>query len=159
MFTIASLSFGDRLVSNANSGNNGICPPNTEVTVRNFRQMGGYTAVGVESRTSHQGWTDLNGNCPPHKGLYLSEATLIDNFELANKRYVIAHGTTFKGADISNMKCRLINKSESLKCVFVELEHNVGGGSADGCGKMGHCIPLPIDAVKLSNTKKKMMLM
>jgi len=143
----ATIVIGDRWISNELSFGNGVCHVGTEVVVKKLKQSHS-TFVGVEAiGKSVVNWGNLEGDTPPGKGWYFTTETFIENFTLLKSNFVVANGTKFNGVDISGMKCRLLSKSKLLRCAFVELECNVGGGSADGGGRTGHCVPLPESAI------------
>lgn len=52
---------------------------------------------------------------------------------------VISKDMNFKGRNLKGMKCQFLIEVDS-DTAFVELEEDVGGCSADGFGKTGHCV-------------------
>jgi hypothetical protein len=68
----------------------------------------------------------------------------------------ITKDVEFKKHPLKGMKCRIVT-SLSNGDHIVELEENVGGLSADGLGKQGHCVvisPSHLKTVKEKKSKK-----
>ena len=101
---------------------------------------------------------------------YIDSKMLFDYFEptdqkskirkqehkLINQRY------KFKGRNLEGEDCVVLRPCCNGKNCFVEFEHNIGGGGADGTGKFGHCIVVPTEILKrkehkgVSNGKESM---
>ena len=75
---------------------------------------------------------------------------------LVNQKY------KFKGRNLEGEDCIILKPCCNGKNCFVEFEHNIGGGGADGTGKFGHCIVVPTEILKrkehkgVSNGKESM---
>lgn len=128
----------------------GICKEGVTVTVveMSSNTLNTYS-VGVCSDIPVSGWHNLSGKTKSKHGYWLQPQDLATGFERVNSILRIAENVVFNGVNISGKKCRLLKEVGSLGCKFVELEEYVNGGSADGLGKPGHCIPLQSDLVTL----------
>jgi len=60
-----------------------------------------------------------------------------------------------KKHSLKGMKCTLLRDIGHGEYSFVELEEDVGGGSADGLGKSGHCVLVPAESLKEILVPKK----
>jgi hypothetical protein len=98
---------------------------------------------------------------PPYQGLWIDSGTLFSFFELFHCQKMITEDFNFKKRNLKGMKCRILCHDSKQDQCFVELDDNVGGGSADGLGKTGHCVVLSSSLLKNaedhveSNHKKK----
>lgn len=54
---------------------------------------------------------------------------------------VVNRDFVFKKTNLKGMGCRIVANFTGPD-VFVEMEKNIGGGSCDGTGRQGHCIPI-----------------
>ena len=129
----------------------GVCKEGVIITVVDLNEKSNDYSVGVCSDVFVYGWHDLSGLTPNRHGYWLNPDTLTKYFERINSTLRIAENVIFNGVNISGMKCKLLKEIRPLGCKFVELEEYVNGGSADGLGKPGHCIPLQSDLVTLEN--------
>ena len=149
-------TIGDVLRSNARAAKLGLCPENVPVVVKAITDSG---LVGLHSRKAYADWGDLEGTVPPHTGYWAAPDAVVDMFDKVDNSFMIRGSAKFKKKSLSGMKCRVIAPLDGNLC-FVELEENVGGGSADGLGKKGHCVLVSKDALAKASppkakTKKK----
>ncbi len=56
--------------------------------------------------------------------------------------YKIKDSLVFRQKELKGMLCKFIAITDS-NIAFVEFKENINGGSVDGLGKTGHCIPVP----------------
>jgi hypothetical protein len=147
----------DKLVANKNAQENGICKCGDIVEVRSFL-IGERTIIGLYSPHRIKGWSDLDGAVPPGRGLWQDSRFLLNVFDLMDQKRIVATDFNFKKRNLRGMKCRVVHCDYNRKQSFVEFEEDVGGGCADGLGKMGHCVVLPselLENVQEGNSKVK----
>lgn len=142
--------------SNANAPKIGLCPEGVEVKIKTICDKG---LVGLQSPKPFEGWSSLEGIVPRGCGYWASHDTVVELFDKMSSDFVIKGPAKFKKKSLDGMKCRPI-ASVGPGLYFVELEENVGGGSADGLGKKGHCVLVSTDHLTKSSppkakTKKK----
>jgi hypothetical protein len=138
-----TVKVGDEYTATVNAASSEICPSGTKVVVNCIvRKADMRVLIGLLSVDKGVvGWHSLDDRVPPHHGYWASRQCLADNFEPANVQYVVNADFTYKGRNLKGMKCRILNMGRTFPDVtFVEMEENVGGGSADGRGKLGHCV-------------------
>jgi hypothetical protein len=145
---------GDCLIANDNAEYHEICRSKTEVKIHCINRNGDETLLGLYSENPLSGWHDLEGQVPNRHGYWATRDCLIDNFSLKREDYTIKEDTVFKGVSLKGMSCRLLHVNKRGLC-FVELDKNVGGGSADGLGKKGHCVVMHKSALEAAETKDK----
>jgi hypothetical protein len=119
--------------------------------IKAFTNDGEYALVEYPTKISNSAdGLDPNGEivaqpgyCYWHKRHWL---------QLANKP--IQHGKkvkedfTYRGRNLKGMPFRFIGVLPSNEHAVVEFHEDVGGHSADGHGKKGHCVVLPLEAIK-----------
>ena len=133
------IHIGDMLRSNVNAAENGICNPNMTFTVRAIKDDG-ELVVGLYSPLRLSRWGDLDGRVPRRQGFWASRDCILDNFDLIRNDHVIAGEESFKGTSLNGERCKVLHIDNRSSMAFVELDKNVGGGSADGIGRHGHCV-------------------
>lgn len=92
-------------------------------------------------------WTDLDGDVESRRGYWIELADLFKYFDLPDAKVEIAKDVYIKNRNLKGMCGVVVASGEFL---FLELEENVGGCSADGHGKAGHCVAVPHDAIKMA---------
>lgn len=153
------LYIGDKLVANKNAQENGICKCGDTVEVKSFL-LGERTIVGLYSPHRIKGWSDLDGTVPPGRGLWQDSRFIFDVFEPINQEKMVTSDFNFKKRNLKGMRCKIVHNDYTRKQSFVEFKEDIGGGSADGLGKMGCCIVLPSELLgnaqeNISKEKKK----
>lgn len=98
--------------------------------------------IGIVSDQPVKGWGDLEGEVPPSCGYFAAADAIADLFFIVEEFFVVRGDTKFKKKSLNGMRCKMVAPLSGNLC-FVELEENVGGGSADGLGKKGHCVLVP----------------
>lgn len=140
---------GDRLIANENAKNHSICRPGQVVTVVILGASPREPLVGLYSPRTYDSWHSLNGRVRDNHGFWATAECLLDNFCLLQPSVMkINQNISFRNRNLKGMACRIVEKSDSFSVAFVELEENIGAGSADGRGKVGHCVIVPIVAIK-----------
>jgi hypothetical protein len=107
------------------------------------------------SNDSRDSWCNLEGHCDNYHGFWVglsgifSQQYLIKTHNAGketsqNKVRWVKTDVMFKGKSLIGKKCKLIKpfKRFSSTAYFVEFEDHIGGGSCDGLGKSGHCLPV-----------------
>ena len=147
------LRVGDKLRSNGNAKENGICRDDAVLTVRTFKDEG-ELLVGLYSGVRLKGWGSLDGAVENGHGFWATRDTIMDCFELMSNEHVISDDVVYKKHNLRGMRCTVLHTDPHSMSSFVELEKNVGGGGADGHGKQGHCVVVPYSSVKKKPYKK-----
>jgi hypothetical protein len=132
-----TLKIGDILVATERAREQGMCATGSIVSVSRFTREDGELLVGLASEKPLSGWGDLHGSVEENHGLWVTTKCVLDNFRPMEDTFVIKDWT-FKNKDLSGMECVILHSKKDH--AFIELKENVGGGGADGTGKMGHCI-------------------
>jgi hypothetical protein len=133
------LCIGNKVRSTERAAENGICSADMILTVHQFKGDG-ELLVGLYSERRLGGWGDLDGAVPSKQGFWATRDVILDNFELISNDYIITGNESFKGKNLKNMRCKILHVDRRSGATFVELDKNVGGGSADGSGRRGHCV-------------------
>lgn len=101
------------------------------------------------------GWHDLDGQVDSRRGKWFNATELGQYIDLPDEKMVIDKNMNFKGRNLKGMKCQFLIEVDP-GTVFVELEEDIGGCSADGFGKAGRCIA--VNKKMLKSCKKKSKL-
>lgn len=140
---------GDILIANQHARDRGICDSGTKVTVQHIKRCDGEVIIGLRSFSSISGWHDLDGMLSePGYGYWAHTQSLTDNFEPTNEEYTVGADYSYKGRNLLGMHCKRVVMNTMPGVVFVQMDEDIGGGSADGQGKNGHCIPVPTDVLR-----------
>lgn len=132
---------GSSLVANRHAETHSICRKGERVKVVGVVKHGpDGTLIGIRSPQVNKGWHSLEGMVEEGHGLWCTIDCIADNFELDEPIYKICGTVEVKKKNLHGMKCRILSTNKNGEFAFVEVEENVGGGSADGQGKMGHCV-------------------
>lgn len=107
----------------------------------------------------HSRWEAAGGMTGPNCGLkmcvveYAVMFTLYKDSEPKGKM-TVNRDLMFKRTNLKGKSCKILARLNSNN-VFVEMEEDVGGGSCDGLGKGGHCVPIEQEFLtKIKNGKK-----
>lgn len=144
----------DRLRANKHAQANGVCKCGEIVEVKSFL-IGERIIVGLYSNHHIKNWSDLDGAVPVGQGLWLDSKFLFNSFDLIHQEKIVSTDFNFKKRNLRGMRCKVVHYDNKRKQSFVEFEENVGGGGADGLGKMGHCVVLPSEFLDNINTDEK----
>lgn len=99
--------------------------------------------VGVRSRRSMKkyNWHNLDGMVKDGHGWWIHKNVAKKIFlPWTENQPEIKTDVMYKNINLKGMKYRVVSRVDKVS--FIELEQDVGGGSADGYGKKGHCILL-----------------
>lgn len=96
--------------------------------------------VGLYSKEGFNKWSDLDGDVKPGHGWWIPTDRLEVCIEDCSG-YEVINDINHKGTDLKGKHCYIVGRLEDGS-VFVEFGEDVGGCSADGLGKAGHCIAL-----------------
>ena len=140
------LFIGHKVRATSDAERNEICTEGTICTVKALKNDG-YTLVGLYSTKRIPSWGSLDGMVPPRQGFWASIDCIVDNFSISDTGFEIVKPTRFHGRNLLGMPCKLINTNRDDEIALVELDKNVGGGSADGLGKRGHCIVVSTNSI------------
>jgi hypothetical protein len=131
----------DKLKANKEAQVRGVCTCDEIVEVRAIKHDD-RNYIGIYSDIKHKGWGDLGGLVSSGHGLWQDSRYIFGSFALIHKEKLITKDFSFKNKNLKGMKCKLLHHDDKRGQSFVEFDSNVGGGSADGLGKSGHCIAL-----------------
>lgn len=136
------ISIGSKLIANSKADRRGICQCNEVVTVIKIK-VEDQPYIGVYSDCSHSLWGTLDGNTEDHRGIWLEGNSIFKYFSLISDNITINKDFKFKNKNLKGMNCKILHQDKRNNQYFVEFIDNIGGGSADGMGKTGHCVVLP----------------
>ena len=100
------------------------------------------------------GWHDLDGQVDSGRGRWFGATELGQYIDVPDGQVVINKDINFKGRNLKGMKCQFLIEV-GADTAFVELEEDVGGCSADGFGKAGHCVVVNRGILKLNRKESK----
>lgn len=116
------------------------------------------TVIGLCATNPSQisGWGDLDGEVGEYQGWWIGLVDLHNCIELKDtaKKY-ICKPIEFSGIDLKGKECVILTSIDKSGLVFVEFSENIGGCSADGLGKRGHCIAVPYGVLKNLKSEAK----
>jgi hypothetical protein len=141
---------GDRLRGNYSAPERGLGREGDLVTVVQIQN----NMVGLRSEKRLEGWGDLDGTLPQRQGYWATRDCIHDNFELVESKFIVNADVQYKKHSLKGMRCTLLRDIGHGEHSFVELEKDVGGGSADGLGKSGYCVLVPAGSLKEMPVKK-----
>lgn len=148
---------GDCLIANGLAQSSGICNEGTEIKVLIIQETGedkNYL-IGIESKTKIEHWHNLDGKTRHCRGYWIRSRNLLKHFDYsASEKLVIADEIKFRRSSLKGMSCKLLISDPRHNICFVELEKNIGAGGADGLGRGGHCIQIPMSALKKKEIKE-----
>jgi hypothetical protein len=107
--------------------------------------------IGLFSDSPIPGWGDLDGEVDDGHGWYVGIRDLDWIIEISEgKPKIISHNFEFNGVQLKGMDCKFLSILENTKenLAFVEFNEDIGGCSADGLGKRGHCVAVPRKIIK-----------
>lgn len=149
------LRVGDKLRSTDAAFGNGICPPGRLVTVNTINEDNDEVVVGLYSSRRISDWGTLDDRVPNKQGLWANRDCIIDNFEPLRNDHVITGDETHRGRSLKGMACTVLHVDGTTGNAFVELDEDIGGNSADGIGKKGHCTVVNKNSVEKSAGYRK----
>ncbi len=134
---------GSKLVANSKADRRGICRNNEVVTVIKIKIEDHIPYIGVHSENEHSLWGTLDGHLEDKHGLWLKGNSLFSYFNIITDSITIGKDFNFKNKNLKGMDCKILHQDKRNNQYFVEFLDNIGGGSADGLGKSGHCVAIP----------------
>lgn len=134
---------GSKLVANSKADRRGICRNNEVVTVIKIKIEDHIPYIGVHSENEHSLWGTLDGHLEDKHGLWLEGNSLFSYFNIITDSITIGKDFNFKNKNLKGMDCKILHQDKRNNQYFVEFLDNIGGGSADGLGKSGHCVAIP----------------
>lgn len=151
----STLYVGTTLRSNHNACKNRVCSEDYLVKIICIST---YEGIGLRSDKPIISWGDLGGITPSYQGYWATPDCIYTNFDIIREEMVVHHNIQYKNRNLNGMKCTLLKNIDinHTRHSFIELEENVGGGSADGLGKIGYCVPVP--TTSLTKVTKKLKL-
>lgn len=151
-----TLAIGDHVTLSAEAQIKGIGPAGHSVQLYEMHPDDDHV-VGLYSDTQLAGWGDLDGEVGDNHGWYVNVQDLIWLLEWnQGKAKIINSNFEFNGVQLKGSECKFLSSIQNTKdkLVFVELNEDVGGCSADGLGKRGHCVAVPSKIIKDVSKKK-----
>lgn len=114
-------------------------------------KSGQATNIGIVSPKYISGWGDLNGACNEGHGLWVTATFLMRYFRINSigGRALIKDEFVFRRKNLKGRVGEVISKLPGSRMLFVEFNEDLGGCSADGLGKAGHCVMVPEEHVQL----------
>lgn len=150
---------GMRIKFNRLIEDEGIAPKNTTPVV--YKIQRGFNGVDDDDQIALYNpdykiddWSDLNGQVESRRGRWFTATELRRYIKVPDGQMVIDKDVNFKGRNLKGMKCQFLIEVDS-DTAFIELEEDVGGCSADGFGKAGHCIAVNKRMLKFNKTKSE----
>jgi hypothetical protein len=148
-----TLTLGENVRLSKTAQERGVGPEGHTVQIYEMHPDSSHT-VGLFSPTPIEGWSDLDGEVDHKHGWYVGIKDLnwiIESNE--GKMKSISHNFEFNGVQLKGKKCKFLSILENTKdnLAFVEFEEDIGGCSADGLGKRGHCVAVPRKVIKDSS--------
>jgi len=106
--------------------------------------------IGIVSDKYREGWGDLNGVCDEGHGLWVSVSFLVRYFRVNSSpdRALIKDEFVFRRKNLKGKIGNIISQLPGSQMLFVEFDEDLGGCSADGLGKAGHCVMIPQRYIK-----------
>lgn len=148
---------GSKLTANSKAERRGICNTNEVLTVIKIRTED-QPYIGVRSDYDHSLWGNLEGSTEDHRGMWLEGNSIFKYFSLESDSIIINKDFKFKNKNLKGMGCKILYQDKRNDQYFVEFVDNIGGGSADGMGKTGHCIVLPGNLWENNKAKQKPLM-
>lgn len=99
------------------------------------------------------GLPHLNWEDGQHLTMWIGDFVRTFSFHESG-RMVVNRDYKFKKTNLKGMGCKIIAKL-SKRDVFIEMEKDIGGGSCDGTGRQGHCIPIKREFLTPSKKKEE----
>lgn len=150
-----AFSFGDRIMLNHACGAAGVAPAGTIVELICWNDDH-ENMVGVYSETPIAAWHELNGEVDMNHGWWLSldELEMFIDWPGGARRFIVYKDFEYNGIQLKGKECTFHTGIDKTGLSFVEFDENLGGCSADGLGKRGHCIAVPSKFLKEAPKKK-----
>lgn len=154
---VTILSIGDTITLNSRAHKAGVAPAGSIVELYCWHwddpQLIGLRAVKPEY---HENWGDLDEDLPTGTGWWIHPHDLSNMADIIDTsvKYVSVP-LKFKGRELKGMECKILSYIEKTPLVFAEFNIDIGGCSADGLGKRGHCIAIKKSILRDAKSKSK----
>lgn len=162
---MASLKVGDIIIATGmrvrareSADENGIAPAGLKPVIYKIMQAGNDPHIGLYNSAgpvSGYDWHDFEGEVEDRCGYWVQLSSLIKHFDIQSQAAEITGDVFIRGRNLKGMNGKVLASADS-GLVFLELDEDVGGCSADGLGKAGHCVAVPATAVNSSNNYKNL---
>ena len=144
----ALYKIGSKFVAKPICHERGICAPYEIVTLRTSKSTDMKNLVGIYSDINHGDlWSSLDGLVNKGQGLWIEKKEFFFLFDphetMVDGMVTVEKDFFFKNRNLKGMRGRIINSYPTRDGYFVELETDVGGGSADGMCGSGRCVVIP----------------
>jgi hypothetical protein len=128
------------------------CTPNLKCIIY-CRNKNDKNLIGLQAMQEQSHWHDLDGHLDPGYGYWVNSDTFRRIVSQGPEKVKVVKSFKIGEIDLKGKTGKVVGFIEDKKypSTFVEFEENVGGCSADGLGKRGHCVAIPKSA--LSNTE------
>ena len=102
-------------------------------------------------------WHDDSGRYEERSCFYVNLSQLANCFGIPENDATVSGNVVHRGRNLKGMKGKVIagNRYKRDMYYFIELEEDVGGCSAYGLGKAGHCVAVNSKNVKMGKTMFK----
>lgn len=95
--------------------------------------------IGLRMDSPRQPFHDLDGRTENRRGWWINGRDLLASVDLTQEKYYIKKSLVYRGQDLKGKKCALLFTIDDNLAV-VDFEEDIGGFSADGMTKKGHCL-------------------
>lgn len=158
------VTVGDKFKVTENGYENGLGRVGNIVTIHCIREEDdGRFLIGLYSKVPISNWNNLENSVEEGQGYWVRSNDINSMLtQIGSCVVVIAKDFKFKKHNLKGMQAKLLCRTSFKTSCFIELEEDVGGGSADGTGKAGHCVVVPSEVLsnrpiiqKLKEVKSK----
>jgi hypothetical protein len=161
---MSSITIGDRVITagiiveaTSRAEKVGLCPAGLKPIIHNIRQQHGEWQIALHSReTKVDGWHDLEGALPDSTAYWITQQELIDCFAFSVSEAEVKDNIMLKNRNLKGMTGKILSLMDK-QFYFLEFDEDVGGCSADGLGKAGHCVAINKKHLKLSKNQFKLI--
>jgi len=134
----------------------GLCPTGLRPIIHRISEINGEWQFALYSKGQKvDGWHDLEGELPNKTAFWVTIEELIAGFAFANDRAEVKGIVMFKNRNLKGMTGRILGLMDGA-FYFLEFDEDIGGCSADGLGKAGHCVAINREHLNLGDNKFKL---
>jgi hypothetical protein len=135
----------------------GLCPAGLRPVIHRINQQNGEWQFALHSRDGKvDGWHDLEGELPNRTAFWVTESELITCFAFAVNEAEVKDDIMLKNRNLKGMTGKILGLMDKY-FYFLEFDEDVGGCSADGLGKAGHCVAINKKHLKLGENQFKLI--
>jgi hypothetical protein len=152
---MASIKIGDFIISTGmqvrardSAQEVGIAPAGVTASVYKIMQGGNNPFIGLYTGGKpvyDYDWHDFEGEVEECSGHWVELNNLLKYFDIQSQNARITKDIYIRNRNLKGMVGKIVAIGE---LAFVELNEDVGGCSADGLGKAGHCVAVPVHAIE-----------